>query len=494
MKLNKKHLLYFGLPFIFVTQGCDKYLDQEPDNRTQINSVSKVAQLVATAYPQSDYYTFTEAASDNAEDKGVGVGSTDDVSTLPYFWKDVVGSGTGTSTSYWNGCYAGIAAANQALEAIEQNNFGKDVLPYKGEALVARAYAHFMLVTFFAKEYTIGAANDSPGIPYVMSPETKVIQQYDRGTVQSTYEKIEKDLTEGIALLSASAYSVPKYHFTPAAAHAFAARFYLFKGEYQKVIDHANAVVPAGDYNGQVRPINSTLAAMSIAEYQAAFTRSDQKHVLLLANQYSAYQRLTSPRYGYGQTLVGMFAAGGPSGNITGKQYTNKILSYGVPNYTAYKYREYFYVTDQVSNIGFPYIMAPLLVTDEALLNRGEAYARLGQYDNALKDANLILANTVTGYNPGTDVVTQARVTTFYSIADTKEAVIKLILDIKKAQFLQEGMRWMDILRNHLPVKHNVVDATTGLETIMTLQPGDNRRMFQIPEEAKLSGVPLNPR
>lgn len=493
MKLNKTHLLLFGLPLLFIAPACNKFLDMEPDNRTQINSVAKVSQLVATAYPQYDYYTFTEAASDNAEDKGNGVGTTDDVSTLPYFWKDVVGDGTGTSTNYWNGCYAGIAAANQALEAIRENDFGNAVLPYKGEALVARAYAHFMLVTFFAKEYVIGGANDSPGVPYVLAPETKVIQQYDRGTVKSTYDQIEKDLTEGLALLSSSAYAVPKYHFTPAAAHAFAARFYLFKGEYQKVVDHANAVVAGGDYTGQVRPYNSTLAAMGTADYQAALTRSDQKFVLLLANQYSAYQRLTSPRYGYGQKLVTMFAAGGPSGNITGKAYSNKILSYGAPNYTTYKYREYFYVTDQVSNIGYPYIMAPLLITDEALLNRAEAYARLGQYDNALKDVNLILANTVSNYNPSADAATQAKVATFYGTADPKEGIVKLILDVKKAQFLQEGMRWMDILRNHLPVKHNVFDAA-GLETFITLEPGDNRRMFQIPEQAKLSGVPLNPR
>ncbi len=492
MKVNKSIYSVLGMCLLLSTQGCNKYLDKEPDNRTEINSVQKVAQLVATAYPQYDYYTFTEAASDNAEDKGNGVGSIDDVSTLPYFWKDVIGDDTGTSTNYWNGCYAGIAAANQALEAIEKNNLGSGALPYRGEALVARAYAHFMLVTFFAKEYVIGGANDSPGIPYVTAPETKVIQQYDRGTVQSTYEKIEKDLTEGMALLSATAYKVPKYHFTPAAAHAFASRFYLFKGEWQKVIDQANAVTVGGDYTGIVRPINSTLFALSTADYRAAFTRSDQKYNLLLANQYSVYQRLTSPKYGYGANLVKMFAAGGVYGNITGKAYANKILSYGVPNYTTYKYYEYFFLTDQVAQIGFPYLMAPLLTTDEALLNRAEAYAKLGQYDNALKDANLILANTVRGYT-ATDAATQAKVATFYNTADPKEGIVKLILDIKKAQFLQEGMRWMDLLRNHLPVKHNLFDAS-GIETTVTLEANDPRRLFQIPEQAKLSGVPLNPR
>ncbi len=51
----------------------------------------------------------------------------------------------------------------------------------------------------------------------------------------------------------------------------------------------------------------------------------------------------------------------------------------------------------------------------------------------------------------------------------------------------------MDLLRNHLPVKHNLFDAS-GIETTVTLEANDPRRLFQIPEQAKLSGVPLNPR
>lgn len=473
---------------ILTLASCDKYLDTAPDNRTEINSVEKVAQLVATAYPEGDYYTFAEAASDNAEDKGSGVGTLSDVSARPYYWQDVVGADRGSPTNYWNTCYQAIAAANQALQAIETNNFGNAALPYKGEALVARAYAHFMLVTFYAKAYKVGTPNSSPGVPYVTEPETKVIKQYDRGTVASTYEKIEKDLTEGMALLSSSAYKVPKYHFTPAAAHAFAARFYLFKGEWQKVIDHASSI-STESFASIIRPINSVLYDMSSEDYRAAFTRSDQKYNLLIINLYSSYQRLTSPRYGYGARLVNMFAAGA---NITGKSFANKILYYTVPSYTTYKFREYFYVTNQVSNIGITYLMSPVFTTDEALLNRAEAYAHLGQYDKALADVNTALAAYVRGYT-NNDAATLSKIATYYGITDPKEGVIKLILETKKAQFLQEGLRWLDIVRTGMTVKHNVYDAQ-GNETFIELTADDNRRVFQIPEEAKLSGVPLNPR
>ncbi|WP_316769234.1 RagB/SusD family nutrient uptake outer membrane protein [Pedobacter frigiditerrae] len=481
-------LKYIALVGLFSLASCDKYLDTTPDNRTEINSVDKVAQLVATAYPEGDYYTFAEAASDNAEDKGSGVGTNADVSSRPYYWQDVLGADRGTTSNYWNKCYQAIAAANQALQGIETGNFGNSVLPYKGEALVARAYAHFMLSVFFSKAYVIGGANDSPGIPYVTEPETVVIKQYDRGTVASTYEKIEKDLTEGMALLSASAYDVPKYHFTPAAAKAFAARFYMFKGDYQKVIDNASTI-STESFANIIRPINSTLYNMSSADFNAAFSRSDQKYNLLLINLYSSYQRLTSPRYGYGARLVNMFSV---TGNITGKSFANKILYYTVPSYTTYKHKEYFYVTNQISNIGITYLMSAALTTDEALLNRAEAYARLGQLDKALADVNTALAAYVRGYT-NSDAATLAKIATYYGIADPKEGVIKLILETKKAQFLQEGLRWLDIVRTGMTVTHNVYDAI-GNETFIELKVDDNKRVFQIPEEARLSGVALNPR
>ena len=65
MKLDKLKYFVFGSAILLLTPSCNKYLDTNPDNRTEINSVDKVAQLVGTAYPAYDYLTFTEAASDN---------------------------------------------------------------------------------------------------------------------------------------------------------------------------------------------------------------------------------------------------------------------------------------------------------------------------------------------------------------------------------------------------------------------------------------------
>ena len=82
-------------------------------------------------------------------------------------------------------------------------------------------------VQSFCNAYNTHASQEL-GIPYMTKVETTVQPQYGRGTLQETYEKIEKDLLDGMALISDDSYSVPKYHFTRKAAYAFAARFYLY--------------------------------------------------------------------------------------------------------------------------------------------------------------------------------------------------------------------------------------------------------------------------
>jgi len=487
MRINKSITPIF-LSIIVLLSACKKYLDVSPDNRTEINTLEKIAQLVGTAYPTADYLTIAEAASDNSEDKGPGVGDIEDLITRSYTWQDYTEGGTNSAENYWNGCYEAIAAANQALEAIEKGNWGPEVLPYKGEALVARAYAHHMLAIFFAKDYQPGGDNSSPGVPYVTKPEAVLMANYTRGTVQSTYDSIQTDLEQGIKLLKTTAYEVPKYHFTPAAAHAFASRFYLFKGDWQKAIEHASATYPSGDFVSNLRPISTTMKEWGLASFNVNFTKTDVKASLLMASCYSTYQRIyRTPRYGYGAKLSSMFI----QNNVTGKFVQNLVINYAIPNYTTYKWKEYFFYA--TASTGFPYLPMILLTADETLMNRAEAYAELGQYDLALKDINDFYSVRVQNYNPGADAVTLSKIKAFYSIDDPRAGIIRTILDAKKAEFLQEGIRWMDLVRRNLPVKKNLF-SPSGVESTIELAPDDPRRLFQVPVQVTLAGVESNPR
>lgn len=86
--------------------------------------------------------------------------------------------------------------------------------PQKGEALLCRAYAHFLLANIFCEAYDPATAVAKLGIPYVTEPETTVTVSYERGTLAETYQKIEADLLEGLPLIEDNVYSVPKYHLT----------------------------------------------------------------------------------------------------------------------------------------------------------------------------------------------------------------------------------------------------------------------------------------
>lgn len=486
-----KKLYISVLALALVTSGgCKKFLEQPPDQRTKLNSVEKVAQLLTTAYPQANYIPFTETASDNAEDKGPTVGSEPRELVQPYYWGDNDDDDQDTPTYYWNSSYTAIAAANHALQAIENAADQTGYLPYKGEALLARAYAHFMLVTLYSKAYNPGGDNSSPGIPYVTKPETVVSGQYSRGTVEEVYAQIEKDLEEGLPLIKNTAYQVQKYHFNLAAAHAFAARFYLFKKDYQKVIDHASAISPGNAFETLIRPWNSRYRNYTGAEMYTNFTQATEPSTLLLIETASSWARTTSPRYGFGQignnTMFG-------TANVTGARWGHVIYQYGVPHFTFLKWNEYFVKTSPNATIGFPYTIVPVLTADEALMNRAEAYAASGQTELALRDLNTFASSRITNYSPATHEVTLAKIAAFYGTADAQEGLIRTILDFKKAEFVQEGLRWFDILRHKITVKHNVLQVN-GASTIIELGPDDPRRLFQLPSQVELSGVKQNPR
>jgi hypothetical protein len=260
----KKNLLIIVLITSMTVTGCEDFLSKVPDNRTIIDTKAKIAELLVTAYPEGNYIPFCEAMSDNVEDNP---STQQDVrNTDPYFWRDVTSTAQDSPEHYWNTCYTAIAAANHALKAIERTDDPDLFSAERGEALVARAYSHFMLVSLFSKIYNPATADRDPGIPYVTVPETESLKTYDRKTVQYVYEQIEKDLTEGLPLIDdrtyetddADATGVPSYHFTTAAAHAFATRFYLFRQSYDKVIEHAGKVFSNGDFATNLRPWNTT--------------------------------------------------------------------------------------------------------------------------------------------------------------------------------------------------------------------------------------------
>jgi hypothetical protein len=481
----QKSALYILLVTTLGFAGCTKYLEKSPDSTwTLLDTPEKVSQLLGTAYPQANYVTFCEGTSDNVEDKGTG--QDDKVNRDPFYFLDVESNDDDSPEAYWRAAYTAIAVTNNAILACNAATDTAAYIQQKGEALVARAYAHFMLVNFFSKLYDSTTAAIDPGIPYVTVPEDVVMKQYDRKTVAYVYEQIEKDLLAGLPLIRDDRYKVPRYHFNQAAAYAFATRFYLFKKDYVKAAQYADKVFPANNLADNMRPWNSVYATMTPAALFNTYANSSEKANLLIVETPSTYGRYVA-QYRFAMNYTKYREILGA--NATGGDWAYPVYTQGEKNYFVPKLSEYFVKSSVNASIGVPYVMLPLFTTEEVLFNRAEANVYLGNTPAVLTDLNLFASKTIANYDVSFNELTLTGLKDYYGISDTKSVLIQAIMDFKRAQYLQEGMRWFDLARYKIPVTH-----VTSTGTSMTLEANDLRRVFQIPASAKTSGIALNPR
>ena len=475
---------------LMVFSSCNKYLEQEPDNRATLGTPEKVAQLLATAYPAANYIPFTETSTDNVGDIGFGdAGSTDLTASNAdaFFFRDTRSISEDSPEAYWFACYKAIAACNQALETISKERIRSTYQAQRGEALVARAYAHFMLVNIFAKFYDPATAASTPGIPYVTEPEKNFIKQYERGTVASVYELIEKDLLAGLPYIDDKAYSVPKFHFNRAAANAFAARFYLYMKDYDKVIHYATQAIPNNNFLPNLRPWNTEYRTIGLNDIAPRYAKATENANLLLAETNSYWFRTNvAARYAMTPAIRDQILRTVP---VTGGQWAMPTGSYMDNHFVVPKISEYFVKVSVNAEIGNGYVMVPLFTVEEALFNLAEAYAYKGQFNTAISLLNTYLSTRIQGYAASSHTLTESKIKTYYNTVNVEQGLIATILSYKRSEFIHEGLRWFDILRYKLPVTHRTVTGETH-----TLTPDDLRRVFQIPATAKQSGVEQNPR
>ena len=163
--MRKVYYMVCMLAALSVIISCEDFLDKMPDKRAEINSNQKISELLVSAYPNVDPMMIYEHRTDNVMDNGRRFGEPERMIVENYFWEDISETDWDAPEALWNSCYGAIAAANQALDAIRK--LGPDLGngPQRGEALLCRAYAHFLLVNTFCQPYRKSSASSDMGIP-----------------------------------------------------------------------------------------------------------------------------------------------------------------------------------------------------------------------------------------------------------------------------------------------------------------------------------------
>lgn len=520
----KKYIGFSIIALGLTLTSCDDWLDKLPDNRMELQTPSDVSSLLVSAYPSSHPAYLLEMYSDNTDDcVNPSWSEASRFQAQAYNWEDITETGEDESPQeLWNRHYLAIASANAAIDLIEGKGSPAEYTEQLGEALLCRAYAMFQLSTVFCKAYNPATASTDLGLPYPTHPEKVVGTVYTRGTMEDLYGQIDKDLQRGLPLVSSN-YSKPKFHFNTDAAKAFAARFYLYKGDFAKAITYATEVLGA-DPTAKARDWDAYSALnMNDQIRPEAWVSADEKCNFLLQTVYSEWGAISGPyRYGdkyahsYRITYDEDIASKGPFGaaNSTFKQrvWSNTALAKLFHRKVPYEF-EY---TDLQAGIGFAHAEYAVFTTEQLLLERAEAYALSGELQKAVDDYNTIMKiyqnypktftlkqivdfyNGVDYYTPKKATVKKHFVKPVYTIdaeGSDQEALLQAILHLRRIMEVGEGYRMQDVKRYGIVIYRRQTNTSYTISAVTdSLTVDDPRRAIQLPQDVITSGLEPNDR
>lgn len=513
----KKYISFFASITIMGLTSCSDFLSELPDNRTEINTPDKVTKLLVSAYPKTSYILPAEISSDNVDDQGESNPNGNRLIEQLYNWQDVTEVGNDSPTQLWGDSYKAISSANQALEAIDQMGNPESLNAAKGEALLCRAFNHFVLVNIFAQHYSPTHSSTDLGITYMEKPEKQLNPQYTRNTVAEVYAKIEKDLEEGLPLIDDKSYTVTKYHFNKRAAYTFASRFYLYYLKWDKVIECANVVL--GDDPLSILRENARIGQLPTMPMIDEYVKeTNQCNFLCIAplsflgtyfGPYTAGARIT---HGLSLSRKETLQCGGPWGNSSYYIRPVENMQQGMGKVTVPRLPVLYESADPIAGTVWYRTVHVVFTAEEALLNRAEAYILKKEYDKSLTDLNLWVSNTFTGkrnvteqsienwannlayYTPKDPTPKKALNPEFTIEPGKQENFIHSILQAKRIESMHMGLRWFDVKRYGIEVTRRTVDGTTIVVTNKVLKQRDNRRAIQLPADAIFAGIAANPR
>lgn len=531
--------------------SCNDFLDKLPDNRVDPSTPDQLLLMLVDGYSTGNYAKYCELSGDNIidnnspDENGVRYNLEADnvIDDEMFAWEDAVSDMDVDSPSHiWEGAYHGIAVANHVLQLIDQwraegREFSEEdeakIAAAEAEAYLVRAYNHFVLVNVFAMPYGVNSETDL-GVPYVTEPETEVLVHYQRNTVKEVYDLIEQDLLKGLDGVVDTYYDVPKYHFNSKAANAFAARFYLFKREYDKVITYADAVLGTGVATApsMMRTYWSVNYSNADANIQDYISAESQSNLMLVATNSGFWRTIgVGTRYGVNRDpMKATIYGSGPSWQnvaphpcFLGKLYINGVQEYGV---YFLKLGELFEYTDKVAGIGYVHIVRTEFTAEETLLCRAEAKIFTGDLQGAFEDLNVWEAShrNIPGTTQNITEFSRSVIEDYYNaslhtsqvwdydprpyifddlhieeicnpgradwvLTPEKMPYIYCLLHFRRIETLFDGYRWFDIKRYGIEITHKI-----GRTRVETLTKDDPRRALQIPAEVISAGMEGNNR
>lgn len=435
-KLYKNiNTLLMTLTAVLLMSSCNSFLKEEDKDVVIPRTLEQFeAMLHQEGFLDVTWFYRSDIMTDDVQENAIVITTSKNDLKRLYTWHyDVEYTGEGNFTAstniMWENLYNDVLVANYILERskdiVDAAATPSAINQLNAEALFLRARAYLELVNIYATPYNVATAKTTQGVP--LREGTGITNDYQRASIEDVYNQIESDLKESISLFEQSTESKSLWHPNKKAALLLLSRTYLYKGEWQRVIDTTTELIklcPLGLY-----ALNKNL--------QSAVVKKANPEVLHTYGMISG-------------TLVDSESEGVQSEIpiIYRVEGTTSLASYRVSNelmemYDADDMRAELYFKNAAGNSvtakwhskftelgGYSYRLA------EAYLSRAEAYAALGMTTEAMADMRSLLSKRIDGdythlLPESTDGMT----------------IRRFIVDQRRLELCFENHRWYDLRR-----------------------------------------------
>lgn len=364
--------------------------------------------------------------------------------------------------NFMSQAYTVIQNANFILtniDVLEDGDFKNNI---KGEALAARALAHFDIVRYFAKIPTQSTdAGSSLAMPYVTIADVNDLPS--RITVTEYYNNLVTDLTTAANLVNTTNNS--NFQMGKNAVNGILARVYLHMGKWQDAVTAANKV---------------TATVAPRASFTGIWNDSNNDGVIFkLQNDNTSRITVGVP---YNQTTGGIKDEYVPDFAFYQLFTANDIRKTAYMLTGAFEGKNYNHIVkwySSTSTTSLGVVDPKILRASEVMLTKAEALSEIGG-----QDAAALIA---------LDAVRSQRYTGFVSGGETGPALKAAIALERRLELAFEGTRFTDIKRDGQAVQRSdfghYADGTGIPATFKTLPVGDIH--FQVP--IPLNEINLNP-
>ncbi|MGY0408286.1 MAG: RagB/SusD family nutrient uptake outer membrane protein [Polaribacter sp.] len=447
----KQQFNYLILSFLtLLSFSCSDLLEEKVDNRTLITSLDEIEYAIANLVPRADYL-FTDIMSDDYTYKNIAGHINQSARDLIRpIYEFTVTKESLPKTSFlsggfnpylaWRRYYFRINNAYLILKKIDAykpvNESEKNRLAdAKSQCLAIKAYCNFMLVNLFAKQYNAATASSDFGPPFIDRYSAKSVEIFPQKSVDFFYNSIEKNLLEALKGFNDN-NRINKLHFNTVSVKALLSRLYLYKKDWKNCIKYSSEVL---EENNKLLNIKSLLNKHivddnDIAEYSKQYFNPDQESYIQVSDD--TYQLISFFFSGYYPYPIQAFVD-----NIGFTFYTIRTS----PLFNDVIADKWLYFSRKGNQR--LQIMMPLFTVDEVVLNRAEAYIYNNQFTEAKEEISKIL---------DLDVYTNlASRKASLNALNSKDNLIKFLLETRRIRFFCEGMRWFDLKRYQLPITHS---------------------------------------